>query len=92
VQVTTHVTSALMARLPVPRPADDSSEFARLVALSKRLSAGGIEANAAAYAELNAIAARLYAMSRDDYAHVLSTFPLISSELRDRCLAAIDRA
>ncbi len=37
-QVTTHVTTALMARLPVPRPRDDTSEFDRLVALAKRIA------------------------------------------------------
>lgn len=86
-QVTTHVTTALMGRLPVPRPREDSQEFARLVTLAKRLAAAGIDDDAAGYAELNAIASRLYGLTRDDYAHVLSTFPLISSDVRDRCLA-----
>lgn len=87
-QVTTHVTTALVARLPVPRPADQSPEFARLAELSKRLAAAGVDGDAAGYAELNAIASRLYGLTRDEYAHVLSSFPLVSSEVRDRCLAA----
>lgn len=90
-QVTTHVTTALMARLPVPRPPDDSPEFARLAALSKRLAASGTDNDAAGYAELNSLAARLYAISPDEYAHILATFPLIPAEVRDRCLAAIGR-
>lgn len=87
-QVTTHVTTALMGRLPVPRPREDSQEFARLVTLAKRLAAAGIDEDAAGYAELNAVASRLYGLTRDDYAHVLSTFPLIAREVRDQCLAA----
>lgn len=91
-QVTTHVTTALIARLPVPRPPEHSPDFNRLVALSKRLAGVGVESDAAGYAAVNAIASRLYGLTRDQYAHVLSTFPLISSGVRDRCLAAIDRA
>ena len=37
--VTTHVTAAMMARLPVPRPAEGSAAFAQLVVLSQALAA-----------------------------------------------------
>ena len=37
-QVTTHVTTALMARLPVPRPRENTAQFDRLVELAKRIS------------------------------------------------------
>ena len=80
-----------MARLPVPRPRNDSTDFDRLVQLSRRVAATGIDGGNADYAEINAIAARLYSISSDEYAHILSTFPLVSSQLRDRCLAAIDQ-
>ena len=56
--VTTHVTAALMSRLPVPKPPRDSRAFDRLVALARSLASTGIDDNAADYAELNAIAAR----------------------------------
>jgi hypothetical protein len=88
-QVTTHVTTALMARLPVPRPSMESAEFRRLAELSRLIAASEIESTADAYAEVNAIAARIYGVTRDEFAHVLSTFPLIAGDLRARCLAAI---
>ena len=70
-QVTTHVTTALMSRLPVPRPARESRSFRRLGALARTLAASGITDESVAYAELNAIAARLYGISREQYAVVL---------------------
>jgi hypothetical protein len=87
-QVTTHVTAALMARLPVPKPDRLASEFRELGALARELEATGIEANVDAYARLNAIAAELYGLSREQYAHVVSTFPLLSVEVRQLCLDA----
>lgn len=85
-QVTTHVTTALMARLPVPRPASTSPHFARLAELSRRLASTGITEDSDDYAELNAIAAQSYGISIDDYAYILDTFPLISRSQRDLCL------
>ena len=58
--VTTHVTAALMSRLPVPKPAADSRAFERLVTLARSLASTGIDGDADDYAELNAIAADLY--------------------------------
>ncbi len=86
--VTTHVTTALMARLPVPRPARASSAFGELVALARTLSAKGIDAAPDAYARLNAVVAGLYGLSSDQYRHVVATFPLLSEDLRDQCLVA----
>jgi hypothetical protein len=86
--VTTHVTTALMARLPVPRPAENSPEFQRLVELSRRLAHTGITDDSPDYAELNSIAAHLYGITRDDYAFILESFPLICRAQRDRCLSA----
>ena len=81
-QVTTHVTASLMARLPVPRPARDSSEFAELASLARDLSRTGIDANWDDYIQLNTLAARLYRLSREQYEHIVSTFPLLPSGLR----------
>lgn len=86
--VTTHVTASLMSRLPIPRPAPDSCEFNRLTALAQSLAASGIPDGSAEYAELNAIAARLYGMTRDQFSVVLDSFPLIDAKLRARCLEA----
>lgn len=86
--VTTHVTTALMSRLPVPRPPDDSAAFQELAALARQLAQRGLESAPGAYARLNAIVSRLYGLSREDYAHVVASFPLLPQSLRDRCLDA----
>ena len=87
-RVTTHVTAATMARLPVPRPAAASTAFATLASLSRRLSMQGIDEAADDYAHLNAVAAQLYGLNADQFGYVLRTFPLIASDVRDRCLSA----
>jgi hypothetical protein len=91
-QVTTHVTTALLARLPVPRPPEGTAQFDRLIELSKGISKRGVEDAHADYAELNAIAAGLYAITPDEYAHILETFPLIAESLRSECLSTYVRA
>jgi hypothetical protein len=85
-QMTTHVTTALMARLPVPRPACGTAVHASLVALAQSLSSGGFEEQGDGYARLNALAARAYGLAADEYAHVVSTFPLLPASLRARCV------
>ena len=84
-RVTTHVTAATMARLPVPNPSTASPAFATLAALSRQLARTGIDDGVADYARLNAIAAQLYGLTADQFAYVLGTFPLIASEVRERC-------
>ena len=63
-QVTTHVTCALMARLPVPRPQRNSVEFRELAALARALGRTGVAGHEAPYARVNAIAAHLYGLTR----------------------------
>ncbi|HEX6163811.1 MAG TPA: N-6 DNA methylase [Vicinamibacterales bacterium] len=87
--VTTHVTAAAMSRLRVPRPVQGSRDFARLVSLARSLASTGVDANVTAYAALNALAARLYGLTRDEYAFILDTFPLIPKLQRECCLAAL---
>ena len=89
--VTTHVTTALMARLPVPRPPDDSPAFRAIGGLARQLSVTGMDAAPDAYARLNALVARLYGISGDDYEHVVASFPLLPQSLRDQCVA-VERA
>jgi hypothetical protein len=89
-QVTTHVTTSLMARLPVPKPAPPIR--ARIATLSRSLAESGIEAAPEAYAELNALTAQEYGVSHDEYAHIAASFPLLSSELRLGCTRAYARA
>jgi hypothetical protein len=87
IRVTTHVTTALMRRLPVPRPARDSTPFRTLAALSRRISEGQDEAKAMQ----QAVAARLYMLSEDAFARVLDTFPLVPRRERDDALLAFRR-
>jgi hypothetical protein len=85
-QVTTHVTTSLMARLPVPKPAPATR--ARIATLARTLAASGIDGAPDAYATLNSLAAREYGVSRDEYAHIVASFPLLSRELRARCIGS----
>jgi len=90
--VTTHVTTALMARLPVPKPPAGSAPLHELAALARRLSQTGIEGAPGAYARLNAIAAGLYELSHEQYAHVVGSFPLLPDRLRSLCSTVYEQA
>jgi hypothetical protein len=90
-QVTTHVTTALMARLPVPRPAGDDWQFRALATLARSLEKTGISDNHS-YARMNAIVADLYQLSAAQYEHVLGTFPLLPESLRVACSDAYKEA
>jgi hypothetical protein len=90
-QVTTHVSATLMARLPVPRPPRDSRAYAELVALAQSLEQTGMT-DTATYARLNALAAAEYELTMAQYEHIVGSFPLLEKELRDVCIAAYRRA
>jgi hypothetical protein len=90
-RVTTHVTTAVMARLPVPRPPDGAPEFRELARRARDLEATGIARNERAYAEMNGIVAGLYGLSTAHYEHVVNTFPLLPASLRAACIAAYGR-
>jgi hypothetical protein len=81
--VTTHVTTGIVERLPVPRADQAGPLVARIAALARLLSR---RSNASAFAELNVRVAALYQLSADDLAHVLDTFPLIAREEREDIL------
>ena len=85
-QVSTHVTTSLMSRLPVPRPLDGSGELKIIAALARRLAVSGIDAGGADYAELNATVARLYGLTFDQYEYLVGTFPLLDATMRDACV------
>lgn len=89
-QVTTHVTTALMARLPVPRPT--GTELNRIALLSRSLAGSGWREPDDSYALLNATAAQLYGISEDEYAVIVESFPLVTHAQRDACLRAHARA
>ena len=77
--VTTHVTTALMARLPVPRPPAASPAYRELAGLARSLEQTGIESNQTAYVRVNTIAAQLYGLTQAQYEHVVATFPLATA-------------
>jgi hypothetical protein len=86
-RVNTHVTVALVSRLPVPIVRPGSEAFLRLASLSRALAAGhGPVETMAEYAELQALAGRLYGLTADDFEHVLQTFPLIGANVKQRAL------
>lgn len=81
-QMTTHVTASLMARLPVPCPPRGSAERRALAGLARGLERTGIDADPEAYARLNALAASLYGLTPGQYAHIVSSFPLLPERVR----------
>lgn len=85
-RVTTHVTAAVMALLPVPRPPSRVATFQKLAELARALEETGVQGRDEHYAHINALAAQLYGLTRDQYQHVVSTFPLLSKEVRAQCL------
>ena len=78
-----HVTSAIVSRLPVPRPARSDPRFAQVVRCARRLADG--EATDV-LAELNAAVASLYGLDAAAFAHVLGTFPLVAAAERSAAL------
>ena len=84
-RVGTHVTTAIINRLPVPKPARTSAPFVQIAELSKTLQ---VRSDAGAHARLQAHAARLYGLDRPQFGHVLDRFPLVPRVDRDAAMAA----
>lgn len=88
-RVNTHVTVGLMSRLAVPYLPPRHPEAERLARLAASLERRDRAVDELPeYAELQARAAHLYRVSREDFAHVLSTFPLVPSSTRDAAMKA----
>ena len=87
-RVTTHVTTEIVEGLPLPRRLDAPSAFREIAASTRQLVRGSLKDRASVLARLNARVAVLFQLSRDEFAHVVGTFPLIPREERDRALAA----
>jgi hypothetical protein len=87
-RVTTHVSTAIVERLPIPLRDAAPSAVDDIAAAAARLARGWDENVAAS---LEARVARLYQLSRDEFAHVLDTFPLVPSGERERAASAFDR-
>jgi hypothetical protein len=101
-RVTTHVTTAIVERLPVPRLQDSpapSREIAALAALLARRGPRQSGGNGGqtpfppdlAFARLNARVAKLYQLTVEEFEHVLSTFPLVPREDREAALREFRR-
>lgn len=86
--VSAHVTTAVMARLPVPVPDRRSAVRKEIVRLTRTLEEAGIDGAVEEYAALNAHVAHLYGLDAERYAHIVSTFPLIAPSIRAAALAA----
>jgi Eco57I restriction-modification methylase len=82
----THVTSAMMDVLRIPKPAQDDRLMRAVASLARGLSASPTDM--AAYARLQAAAASLYGLSGDEFEHVLGTFPLVAVDVREACFEA----
>jgi hypothetical protein len=87
-RVSTHLTVATVEHLPVPRPLPGSEACAEIAACAARMAAG--DTDAGMEARLQARAAALYDLTRDEFAHVLGTFPLIEAERRQAALEAFE--
>jgi hypothetical protein len=88
-RVSTHVTTAIVSRLPVPRPGRQDARFGRVVRCARAL-AGTEQADhlehAERLAELNAAVASLYGLGPADLEHILGTFPLVPEAERRAAL------
>jgi hypothetical protein len=90
-RVNTHVTTALMSRLPVPVIREGHPLFERLGSLSAALMKGTKPAEEMEeYARLQALCARAYQLRATEFEHVLGTFPLIPAGVRQDALAAFN--
>jgi len=83
-RVNTHVTVSLVSRLPVPVVHPGNPRFTRLERCAETLARGNDPVEEMEeYAEIQAIAAHLYRLTPAQFEHVLSTFPLVPSEVRE---------
>jgi hypothetical protein len=84
-RVSTHVTTATVERLPVPRRHDAPGACREIAAMARLLARGS---DPAVMARLQARVAHLYCLSRPEFAHVLDTFPLVVGGERDSAMSA----
>ncbi len=81
--MTTHLGSATVESLRVPRPQYDAPWFEEVVELTRALE---IRGSRSAQARLQALAAQCYGLSGGDFEHVLRTFPLVDESERAEAL------
>jgi hypothetical protein len=72
----------------VPFVGEKDAVFGELAALSRVIAITPTPVELMPkYARLQAVVARLYRLSHDDFEHVLGTFPLVSADARANALA-----
>jgi hypothetical protein len=85
-QVTLHVTTATVEGLPIPTREAAPGAVREVASLARVLARHHGDSGSPAFARLQARVALLYQLTPDEFAHVLSTFPLIPGEHRDAAL------
>lgn len=106
-RVGTHVTLASLDHLPMPTPGPWTGELAELAAnLSMTMTTStsapaaahqphqpyqAVTSTAAVAGRLQALAARAYGITPDEFRHILSTFPLVGREEKEAALEAFVR-
>jgi hypothetical protein len=86
--MTTHLGSATVEALRVPKPRYDASLFQEIVELAHQMRQ---RADEGAHARLQALAACCYGLTHEEFAHVVRTFPLIDLAHRTRALEEFRR-
>ena len=86
-RVNTHVTASLVSRLHVPFITAADPTFVQIRSLVRELLRSGGAEETEAYAELQAVVARVYGLNARDLEHVLATFPLVPEAVRATVLA-----
>jgi hypothetical protein len=87
-RVTSHVTTAIVERLPIPTAIQAGTAYREIAAIA-RLVARRTDADA--FARLNARVARLYQLTSGEWAHVVASFPLVDEGDRALACAAFER-
>jgi hypothetical protein len=80
--VSSHVTTAIVGRLPVPMPGPASASFDRIAALARALSRESSPCSTPEYARLQAEVATLYGVTEGELRRILASFPLIDQNVR----------
>jgi hypothetical protein len=83
--VTTHVTAATMQRLRVPHLGPDDPLFQEIASLAVRLSKWG-EIRTPDQAHLQGAVAKAYELNKQEFSHILATFPLVDQADREAAL------
>jgi N-6 DNA Methylase/Eco57I restriction-modification methylase len=86
--MTTHLGSATVEALRVPKPRYDLPLFGEIVGLAHELRRAH---SGRAHARIQALAARAYGLTTDEFEHVLSTFPLVDPSERRNALEEFRR-